>query len=350
MWDKALNMYERAIMSDAEPAEEKKTSEELESKESEKLSKRFRLIPGEEIHLTKKPSIVAFTGMYALGALVLGLHILFARVKSLGDDSEGLEALVWAFMDITTSKTMSFSFIFIMLFITWLNRLLNTSTSGRWVTLWLLLVSFTPLIIQIDDFIYFITDLFGEGKGDFIGIDYDFYLFGFAYTGLFCVLTFYYQNSFYYAITSDAVIFEHSFLLARSHRRILFDRISEVIVERSPTGTLLGFATVSILTDSGVGIVDETMGAGGAVSMPGSTDNANDGAAEKAGKSFLRSFTALMFYQRTVKTVRPDPKHCFYSIRNWEKCKMLLNEMHKKHSQSNLLSDLKDSITSGDDD
>ena len=79
--------------------------------------------------------------------------------------------------------------------------------------------------------------------------------------------------------------------------------------------------------------------------MPGSAEKPDDTAAEKAGKSLLRSFFALMTYQRTIKVVRPDPKHCFYSIRNWEKCKMLLNEMHKKHSQSNLLSDLKDSIT-----
>ncbi len=337
-------------MSEEVSADEKKVSEELESQNNEKLAKRFRLISGEEILETKKPSILAFSGMYALGALVLGLHLLFARVDSMGEDSEGLMALLWAFVDLTTSDTMSFSFIFVMLIVAWFNRLMNTSTSGRWVTLWLLLCAFTPLIIQIDDFIFFITDLFGEGKGDFIGIDYNFYLFGFAYSGLFIVLTFYYQNSFHYAITSDAVIFEHSFLLARAHRRILFDRISEVIVDRSPVGTVFGFATVSILTDSGVGIVDETMGAGGAVSMPGSSDNPTDNAAEKAGKSFLRSFTALMFYQRTIKTVRPDPKHCFYQINNWEKTKMLLNEMHKKHSQSNLLSDLKDSITNAKED
>ena len=236
-----------------------------------------------------------------------------------------------------------------MLFVTWMNRLLNTSTSGKWVTIWLLLVSFTPLIIQIDDFIFFVTDLFGEGKGDFIGIDYNFYLFGIAYTGLFFALTIYYQNSFHYAITSDAVIFEHSFLLSRSHRRILFDRISEVIVERTPVGTVFGYATVSILTDSGVGIVDESMGAAGAVNMPGTAESSDDTIGDQAKKSLLRSFVGILTYQRTIRTVRPDPKHCFYSVRNWDKCKMLLNEMHKKHSQSNLLSDLKESISSNND-
>ena len=336
-------------MSGEESTQEVKASEELESKNAENLAKKFRLIDGEEIHLTKKPSTFAFVSMYGLGILVLGLHFMFGRADSLGDESEGIMAFIYWFIDITTSDSMSFSFIFVMLFVTWMNRLLNTSTSGKWVTLWLLLVSFTPLIIQIDDFIFFITDLFGEGKGDFIAIDYNFYLFGIVYTGLFFALTFYYQNSFHYAITSDAVIFEHSFLLSRSHRRILFDRISEVIVERTPVGTIFGYATVSILTDSGVGIVDESMGAAGAVNMPGSADSPDDTVADKAKKSLLRSFVGIITYQRTIRTVRPDPKHCFYSIRNWDKCKMLLNEMHKKHSQSNLLSDLKDSISSGND-
>ena len=336
-------------MTDEENTQDVKASEELESKNAESLANKFRLIAGEEIHMTKKPSIFAFVGMYGLGILVLGLHFMFGRADSLGEDSEGIMALIYAFIDLTTSDTMSFSFILVMLFVTWMNRLLNTSTSGKWVTIWLLLVSFTPLIIQIDDFIFFVTDLFGEGKGDFIGIDYNFYLFGIVYTGLFFALTIYYQNSFHYAITSDAVIFEHSFLLSRSHRRILFDRISEVIVERTPVGTVFGYATVSILTDSGVGIVDETMGAAGAVNMPGTAENSDDTVADKAKKSLLRSFVGILTYQRTIRTVRPDPKHCFYSVRNWDKCKMLLNEMHKKHSQSNLLSDLKESISANND-
>ena len=336
-------------MPDEENTQDVKASEELESKNAESLANKFRLIAGEEIHMTKKPSIFAFIGMYGLGILVLGLHFMFGRADTLGEDSEGIMALIYTFIKLTTSDTMSFSFILVMLFVTWMNRLLNTSTSGKWVTIWLLLVSFTPLIIQIDDFIFFVTDLFGEGKGDFIGIDYNFYLFGIGYTGLFFALTLYYQNSFHYAITSDAVIFEHSFLLSRSHRRILFDRISEVIVERTPVGTVFGYATVSILTDSGVGIVDESMGAAGAVNMPGTAESSDDTIGDQAKKSLLRSFVGILTYQRTIRTVRPDPKHCFYSVRNWDKCKMLLNEMHKKHSQSNLLSDLKQSISSNND-
>ena len=331
-------------MTDEETTQDLKASEELESKNAENLANKFRLIAGEEIHMTKKPSIFAFVGMYALALLVLFVHLLFARVDNMQSDNLLLDILL-SFMGFSEL----FSFTIMMLIITWFNRLLNTSTSGRWISLFLLLVSFSPLIIQIDKVAEKATFFMDEPIGGFFNFEYSYTMFGIIYSAIFALMTLYYQNSFHYAITSDAVIFEHSFLLSRSHRRILFDRISEVIVERTPVGTVFGYATVSILTDSGVGIVDETMGAAGAVNMPGTAENSDDTTAEKAKKSFLRSFVGILTYQRTIRTVRPDPKHCFYSVRNWDKCKMLLNEMHKKHSQSNLLSDLKDSISSNND-
>ena len=48
-------------------------------------------------------------------------------------------------------------------------------------------------------------------KGDFIAIDYNFTYLVLFTLDCFLLLRFYYQNSFHYAITSDAVIFEHSF-------------------------------------------------------------------------------------------------------------------------------------------
>ena len=133
-------------------------------------------------------------------------------------------------------------------------------------------------------------------------------------------------------------------LCDHKHRRILFDRISEVQVERTPIGTMTGYATLTILTDSGVGIVEESIGGSVGIS-PNVSTNENDGNVEKAGKSIIRSFFALMFYQRTIRTVRPDPKHCFFKIRGWEDTTTLLNEMHKKHSQSTKLDNLADILT-----
>lgn len=115
-------------------------------------------------------------------------------------------------------------------------------------------------------------------------------------------------------------------------------------MERTPLGTMTGYATLTILTDSGVGIVEESVGGSIGIS-PSVSSNENDTTAEKAGKGLIRSFFALLFYKRTVRTVRPDPKHCFFKIRGWEDTKTLLNEMHKKHSQSTKLDNLADILT-----
>jgi hypothetical protein len=328
------------------------TDEAKQEAEQARLAKAFRLIAGEEVLLTKRPSTFAFLGMYLLGILVLAIHFIFDNANSLSsEDSSGFMKIALTIIDVSGGEDWPFGFVFVMLFITWMNRLVNASTSGRWVTIGLLIISLTPVVIQLDDVMFWITDLWmDEPIGNFIPLDsYNYVLFGLGYVGVFMALTFYYQRSFNYAVTSDAVIFEHSFLLSRSHRRILFDRISEVMVERTPVGTLFGFATVTILTDSGVGIVEESTGPGMSGAIPGTTEREGDSSAEKAGKGILRSIIGLLTYQRTIRVVRPDPKHCMYNIRNWEKAKALLNEKHKEHSQSNLLRDLKDTIVATSD-
>ena len=116
-------------------------------------------------------------------------------------------------------------------------------------------------------------------------------------------------------------------------------------------GTMLGYATVTIMTDSGVGLVEESVGvaAGAGGNIPGTTPNTEDGAATKASKNFFRSMFALISYQRTTRRVDHDPRHCFYKIRKWDDIKMMLNEMHRKHSQSNMLEDIKSALTTGEE-
>lgn len=327
------------------------TNEAKQKAEQARLAKTFRLIKGEEVLLTKRPSGFAFLGMYLLGVLVLAIHFIFADADILtNDDSSGFMVILATLIELTGGEDWPFGFVFVMLFITWMNRLVNVSTSGRWVTIGLLIITLTPIVLQLDDVLETLTFWMDEPIGDFIPLDeYNYTLFGLGFVGIYMALTFYYQRSFHYAVTSDAVIFEHSFLLSRSHRRILFDRISEVMVERSPVGTILGFATVTILTDSGVGIVEESTGPGLAGAIPGTSEKAGDSAVEKAGKGILRSVIGLLTYQRTIRTVRADPKHCMYNIRNWESAKALLNEKHKDHSQSNLLRDLKDTIVAANE-
>jgi len=327
---------------------DKTSSEASIDAKQKKLATKFLTIPGEEILLTKQPSIFAFLGMYVLGLIVLAVHLLFGQADLLDDgDSSALVAIVIAIIKISGGKTVPFGFVLIMLIITWLNRLMNMSTSGRWVTTWLLVVTFTPILIQVDDVIYFITDLFGEPIGGFIPdfISYNYTIFGLVFTSMFWGLTYYFQKSFHYAITSDAVIFQHRFLLSHSRRRILYDRISEIIEERNPMGMILGYSTLTVLTDTGIGLVEETIGMGAGATLPGTSQNDSDSTAASTGKSWIRSIVGLMTYQRTVTRVVADPKNCFYSIRKSDKTKLLVDEMHKKHSSSSLLSDLKDSLT-----
>ena len=139
---------------------------------------------------------------------------------------------------------------------------------------------------------------------DFIPIDnYNFFLAGLVFLVAFWGFTFKYQRSFSYAVTTNAIIFQHAFLLSRSHRRILFDRISEVMVERTPMGTLLGYATVTIMTDSGVGLVEESVGvgAGATGNLPGTAASADDSPTAKASKGIFRSIFAFISYQRTTR-------------------------------------------------
>ena len=334
---------------DTEPTEEQNvqpdSNEKSEADNQEAMKNRFKLIDGEEVLHVKQPSGVGFLNMYVLGLLVFGVHLIFHFRESLiGDDSGGLlKAIVWLMG--LGGTAIPFGFVLVMGTITWFNRMLNSSTSGKWVTVWLLVATLLPVLIQIDGLIALIRDLFSDSDIErFLGFDYNFLISGIALTVSFWALVFYYQRSFDYAITSNAVIFKHAFLLSRAHRRILFDRISEVQVERTPMGTMTGYATLTILTDSGIGIVEESIG--GSVGItPNVPSNENDGNVEKTGKSIIRSFFALLFYQRTVRTVRPDPKHCFFKIRGWEDTKTLLNEMHKKHSQSTKLDNLAEILT-----
>ena len=332
-----------------------KTSSEatIEAKQK-KLVAKFLTIPGEEILLTKQPSVFAFLGMYVLGLIVLAVHLLFGQADLLDDgDSSALVAIIIAIVKISGGKTVPFGFVLMMLAITWLNRLMNMSTSGKWVTTWLLIVTFTPIIIQIDDVLSFVTNIFMDDPiGGFLPdfISYNYTIFGLIFTSMFWGLTYYYQKSFHYAITSDAVIFQHRFLLSHSRRRILYDRISEVIEERNPMGMILGYSTLTILTDTGIGLAEETIGMGAGATLPGTSQNDSDSTTTAAGKSWIRSIVGLLTYQRTVTRVMADPKNCFYSIRKSDKTKLLVDEMHKKHSSSSLLSDLKDSMTQSNND
>ena len=274
-----------------------------------------------------------------LGLLVLAIHLVFEFEPGKGNESFFVGLLATIFFSSGAAGLTG-----VMLFITWMNRLMNVSTSGRWVTFGLLIVSLAPTLVLLDDLIA-MTGLLNDSNTGYLP-NYNFIIFGGGFVAAYMALVYYYQRSFHYAITSDAIIFEQQLfaftLPSPNSFRIASQKLSLLDLQPAP---LLGFATVSVLTDSGVGIVEESNVPVVKHSIPGTSENENDSKVEKAGKGLIRTFIGIMTYQRTIRTVRPDPKHCMYNIRKWEKAKGLLNEMHKKNSQSHLLSDLKKTIS-----
>ncbi|RJU88138.1 MAG: PH domain-containing protein [Candidatus Poseidoniales archaeon] len=337
-------------MSDEEqpPAEEKnveetpveESSSDVEStvlkEQNNKLKEKFRLTNDEKILKDIKPSIFAFVPMYIIALLILFAHWMF---EINWDDGESTLATIMQGM-ITFGKVGNFGFVLVMLTLTWFNRMLNGSTSGKWSTLYLLLVTFTPMILSIDN----IMESLGIIEEGFIPLDDFHYLaFGIFWSALFVALTIFYQRSFHYAITNHRVVFTQHLFIPGDGRRILFDNINEIRTQRTFMGAMLGYNTIICDTGSQLGIGEDSMSV--SVGSAGSSGSSEGGSVEaQVTRSFFKRLFAFVTYQRTRKVDLPDPRFSFFCITNWKTVENLLNEMHQKHSQSGILNDLKDQI------
>ena len=79
-------MSEESDVAEETNANVQTSDESKKEAEQARLKKIFRLIEGEEVLLTKRPSTFAFLGMYLLGLVVLAIHFIFDNANSLGDD------------------------------------------------------------------------------------------------------------------------------------------------------------------------------------------------------------------------------------------------------------------------
>ena len=340
-------------MSDEEqpPAEEKideetpveESSPDVEStvlkEQNKKLKEKFRLTNDEKILKDIKPSIFAFVPMYIIALLILFAHWMF---EINWDDGESTLATIMQGM-ITFGKVGNFGFVLVMLGLTWFNRMLNGSTSGKWSTLYLLLVTFTPMILSIDN----IMESLGIIEEGFIPLDDFHYLaFGIFWSALFVALTIFYQRSFHYAITNHRVVFTQHLFIPGDGRRILFDNINEIRTQRTFMGAMLGYNTIICDTGSQLGIGEDSMSV--SVGSAGGSGSSEGGSVEaQVTRSFFKRLFAFVTYQRTRKVDLPDPRFSFFCITNWKTVENLLNEMHQKHSQSGILNELKDQIAEG---
>ena len=331
-------------MADEDVSETESDTTDLESHEGEStantgpsnsgLREKFRLTADENIMHDIKPSIFAFTPMYGVALLILFAHWMFEIDWS-------AESTMSKIIDgiINFGKFGNFGFVIVMLIITWFNRMLNGSTSGKWTTIYLLIVTFTPMILSIDN----ILETLGIIESDFIPIDDFYYIgFGFFWSILFVVLTLFYQRSFHYAITNHRVIFTQHLIIPGDGRRILFDNINEVRTQRTFMGAILGYNTIICDTGSQLGIGEDAM----AVTAGTAASNSDSASPEaEVTKGIFRRLFGFITYQRTRKIDLPDPRFSFYCVTNWKSVEKLLNEMHQKHSQSGMLSEIKEQLT-----
>jgi hypothetical protein len=315
------------------------------SSSDEALKKKFRTITGEDILSHVRPSFFGFFGHYVLALALFGLHWLFSgdTMRNLVEGDGG--SSIMGFLAGLLANDVTFTGA--MLALAWFNRMMNGNTSNRWLTSWLLIASLAPMLTVLDNWL---AAFVGDPYPSVLGLegllpDYNHFFAGLIFSGTLVLLTVWYQRSFHYAITTDAVIFIHRFLLVRGYRRILFEKISEIHVNRGMLGTLLGFATITPLTDTGYGMAESTRGvATGVTAGDIARSNPDDSTAERAGKSLLRRLIGLIFYQRTVTTLDDDPKNCFYSVRKSGDLQQQLNELQKRHSQSSQIAELKASL------
>ena len=107
-------------------------------------------------------------------------------------------------------------------------------------------------------------------------------------------------------------------------------------------GAILGYNTIICDTGSQLGIGEDAM----AVTAGAAASNSDSASPEaEVTKGIFRRLFGFITYQRTRKIDLPDPRFSFYCVTNWKSVEKLLNEMHQKHSQSGMLSEIKEQLT-----
>lgn len=294
------------------------TPEPASPNDNEKLRKMLRVADDEEILMIRRPSLFAFMPAYFVGLCVLGIHLFFGSAKA-PDDAQWYEQIFY-FLVNASGWAGGAGFAFVMLFFTWLNRLINHPASGKWMTTVLLLSSLTPFLLHIDD----VMRLFSDSEFE-MPIDWNFTLFGILWTAVIWGITFWYQKSFLYAVTTDRIIHHQSFIYERDGLTFLHENIRAVMKRRTPIGALFGYATVYCNIGDQSHISTETVGGSIAVTVP----------TEKTPGGILKWIGRIIFiftYQRTVKVDRFTPDISFYGIRHWQETYDLMLKMMDANS------------------
>jgi len=270
------------------------------------------------------PTASSMADKYLLATIVLVIHLsfFFGGLVS-GPEGEGqgkliLRALVWLI-----DSTGVTGFLISMLFLTKINHYANFSTSGKWMTSWLLFSSLIP-------FFWKLMDLF-QWAGGLVGSDFSnplpqWRLIWFAILGVFSfsvivIFTILYQRSFRYAITDKRIHIRQSFLyLDTSSHGISYSKVENLKADPTILGRILGFGNVHVVTGSGVGLQVEALGA-----------NVGASAEIKGAPTGRLRFFSLIFgwisWQRERTVMATDPSDCLFGIRRPMEVYRLINEL-----------------------
>jgi len=296
------------------------TPEPTPLNENEGLRAKLRLYDEEELLMTRRPSLFAFMPAYLVGLCVLVIHLFFGWAEA-PDDATLIESIFYSLVKMS-GWAGGAGFAFVMLFFTWLNRMVNHPASGGWMTTVLLISSLTPFLLHVDEVIRLFSDSTFE-----IPIEWNFTFFGILWTAVIWAITFWYQKSFLYAVTSDRIIHHQSFIYERDGLTFLHENIRAVMKRRSPIGALFGYATVYCNIGDQSHVSTETVGGGVAVAPPTDANATSGGVLKWIGRIFF-----LATYQRTVKTERFTPDISFYGIRQWQEAYDLMLKMMDSNS------------------
>ncbi|CAI8264590.1 MAG: Uncharacterised protein [Methanobacteriota archaeon] len=303
--------------------------------ETDKERRKFNLIPGEDLMQIHRPSLFAFAGMYVMAFLVGAVHYIWTFMPSEAPGEPGvIQDILWSF--VSSSLGESIGFPLVMLFLAWFNRWMNISSSTKWFTVTMIFIAALPFTA------WMINAFAADSPVNFLDGSYPYQIAGIFWIAFLFVNIYYFQRSFCYAITTDAVIFRKDFMLTNSVRRILYSNFTDVIVQQGPIGTIMGYGNVVPLTGSGLGLGEETIGISAGAAGGALDSKEGESVATSLPKKIIKMFFVLLTSQRTIRTVKPDPADCFYGVRKPHDVTVVVNDRWKGADSGSTLEEIKD--------
>ena len=300
---------------------------------------KFNLIPGEELEMSARPSIFAFMSMYVIALAVCGAHVLFEFLPDPENVNNSFLKLVIGIVDESDAARLG-TFIVLMVLFTWINRMVNLGSSGKGYTLLLLFITLMP-------FIFWAVDAFVPEDNVVAKVlpeQYEFVRWGVGWLVFMFIFTFYFQRSFNYAITTKALVFKRDFLLSRSQRRVLYDNINDLTLNQGIRGTLLGYGTITPITASGIGMGEQSAGvaAGAGKDLAETLGGRGDDVTTKAKRGIIKMIFAVLTFQRSKRTVMPDPGEAFFGVRRPQRIYDKVSEQWSAHDPTQKMGEIKD--------